>query len=95
MLHKYNYLLEVCDEAKRQQISAKLSDELEFFEASSSAPSASQKSENVLSEVSAPLSTPAPKLAPVLLGATPKFQSATQEKGNNKEKLDDSTPKKG
>ena len=56
-----------------------------------------QKTENDPLEVSAPLPTPAPETAsaPVLLGATPKFQSAPQEKGNNKEKMDDSTPKKG
>ena len=56
-----------------------------------------QESENDPLEVSAPLSAPAPETAsaPVLLGATPKFQSATQEKGNNNEKMDDSTPKKG
>ena len=42
LLHKHNYFLEVCDEAKRQQFFDKLSDEEEFFEASSSAPSASK-----------------------------------------------------
>ena len=42
LLHKHNYLLEVCDEAKRQQFFDKLSDEEEFFEASSSVPSASK-----------------------------------------------------
>ena len=41
------------------------------------------------------LPTSAPKTLPVLLGATPKIQSATHEKGNYKEKVDDSTPKKG
>ena len=41
------------------------------------------------------LPTSAPKTLPVLLGATPKFQSATEEKGNNKEKMDDFMPKKG
>ena len=41
------------------------------------------------------LPTSAPKTLPVLLGATPKFQSATEEKGNNKEKMDAFMPKKG
>ena len=41
------------------------------------------------------LPTSAPKTLPVLLGATPKFQSATEEKGNNKEKMDYFMPKKG
>ena len=36
-----------------------------------------------------------PSSAPVLLGATPKIQSATQEKGSNKEKMDVYSPKKG
>ena len=54
-----------------------------------------QESENDPLEVSAPLPAPAPETAPILLGATPKFQSATKETGNNKEKMDDFTPKKG
>ena len=41
------------------------------------------------------LPSSAPKTAPVLLGATPKIQSATQEKGSNKEKMDVYSPKKG
>ena len=44
---------------------------------------------------SAQKSVSAPLFTPVLLGVIPKIQLATQEKGNNEEKLDDSTPKKG
>ena len=43
---------------------------------------------------SAQKSVSAPLFTPVLLGVIPKIQLATQEKGNNKEKMDDSTPKK-
>ena len=41
-LHKHKPISEFFDEAKRQEFFAKLSDEEEFFEASSSAPSASK-----------------------------------------------------
>ena len=67
----------------------------ESLETNENTPQSAQKSENDPLEVSSHLPAPAPETAPILLGATPKFQSAPQEKGNNKEKMDDSTPKKG
>ena len=63
----------------------------ESIETNKNTAQSAQKTENDPLEVSAP----APETAPVLLGATPKIQLATQDKGNNKEKMDDSTPKKG
>jgi DNA-binding PucR family transcriptional regulator len=42
LFHKHNSLLEFFDEAKRQEFFEELSDEEEFFDASSSAPSASK-----------------------------------------------------
>ena len=67
----------------------------ESLETNKDTAQSTQKTENDPLEVLAPLTAPAPETAPILLGATPKFQSAPQEKENNKEKMDDSTPKKG